>query len=1504
VAKHLAKCPKCDKQLTYESAVGDQFRCPTCGSILKAPGKADLADSLVGQTLGEFELTGILGRGGMGVVYRARQKSLGRDVAVKVLPPYLAADADFLERFHREGRAAAAINHPNIIEIHAIGDAEGRHYIAMELVDGESLADRLKRDGRLAPADAVELLRQVAEALARAHEHNILHRDIKPGNILITKYGRAKVVDFGLAKHQGVDVSVTATGASLGTPLYMPPEFGRGEPADARSDLYSLGATFYQAVAGKTPFDGTTPTELIIKHLEKQVTPLQSLAPDAPQALCRIIHKLLRKSPAERYQSAGELVEALKRVKTESVGRTSPSREASARSVAGHKHAAHSRRHAEGSTGKKSRLPLLLGGLAVAVLVVVLVLVLGSGTDAQPQAKASPEKAPPKAVEEKSVPLPENKAPAPKAPLDPKEKEAADYFARAERMAKPDLWLSAEGYLAKLDKDYTDTEYYADHRADIDALKTKVQAALKESEPAEPRSAPAIAGLPAPDAEGWIDLFDGKTLRGWNLLTEGHFVNCGVVGVSDGAIKLGKGRECTGIHWSQGVPEDDYEVEIVAVRCDGSRDFASIVFPIGDEQAALIVGGFKAGTAVRFADVNGTDHYQPAMADVDFKPGRWGRVRLRVTRSKLTAWIDGLQTIDLPRAGHTFSLHEQLQGCQGLCVFSYATSALIRSIRLRRLNPDGTPVVPEAPKAPRTAPDAEGWIDLFGGKTLEGWVATAGEDGVRIDSGALVIENRRHPPGNSVRMYFDQDVPSENYEIEMKARRLQGSQDVHFIGLRVPVGGQRVQLNIRGYHGSGIGNIDGKAYGSNSTTRKDVTIEDGRLYHVKARISPERIRLWLDRDCLFDVSTEGRTLTDPEDDCVRRGRALGIFVAGKVAMAVESLRVRGLNPDGTPIVPEKPEPEPVKPQVDPKVAAALQALAAKTAAWDFAGAKVLLAEAELPAETLAQKKDEVARLAKLKAKIIKTVNAAKPSWKTSHLLLTGAAGDIVKADGKGLTVKLPGNKTATHAWRELKSRSVGMLLNRVLGRKAPDDWLAAGLLAIALGEPGRAEGYFRQATSLGADAAPYLGPLADAALGQVQTLLDEADFPRAKEAIAALGAKYGETPWAATNQGLLASLRARAERGMADVAAEKLYAQAAKVYASKDLWALKPLVEKLEADFPKAALIADKQRTPTFIEMAEAVSKLGRFIVVRKNGERDFSSIQAAVDAAPPNSIIEIQDGGRYTEKVVIPKEKPGLTLRGIEGRWPMLTNMGSEKQYGTLLHNAGKGTTIARLIIANHSDVPGAAAVGFSSSMTLDSVFLYGRGWSMMGGARGGGKLVIRECALVKTAQIHCPTEVVVEDSIQFDGGIQGWADSANPRPQKVPCSMTNVVTTGVYGAQTGEFTHCTFYSGTGFQRNAGTLRDCIVQRVEAKVEGVAIENCNVYGKGPYVELAKPGKRCFSLDPQFVDPERHDYRLKPTSPCRGRASDRGDIGATYTPKMLELLHTARELRKRGIIKF
>ena len=273
--------------------------------------------SLVGSRLAGYLILSRLGRGGMADVYAARDMALERDVAIKVLRPDLARDRDYITRFRREAKAAAKLNHSNIVQIYEVGEDASRHYIAQELISGQNLREYLERNGTVGPEQAIEILYGVASALDAAAIEGITHRDIKPENIMWSKAGLVKVADFGLARLvddvDGSRADLTQAGLTLGTPRYMSPEQVQGRPVDPRSDLYSLGVTMYHLLSGRPPFEADDPLALAFAHVNETPKPLDRVRgdKDVPEWLIAIIAKLLRKDPSERFQSPGELLDAL-----------------------------------------------------------------------------------------------------------------------------------------------------------------------------------------------------------------------------------------------------------------------------------------------------------------------------------------------------------------------------------------------------------------------------------------------------------------------------------------------------------------------------------------------------------------------------------------------------------------------------------------------------------------------------------------------------------------------------------------------------------------------------------------------------------------------------------------------------------------------------------------------------------------------------------------------------------------------------------------------------------------------------------------------------------------------------------------------------------------------------------------------------------------------------------------------------------------------------------------
>ncbi|MEJ5254861.1 MAG: Stk1 family PASTA domain-containing Ser/Thr kinase [Acidimicrobiales bacterium] len=263
-----------------------------------------------------YELHRKLARGGMSDVYLARDLLLDRPVAVKVLFPEYAKDQTFVERFRREARAAANLNHPNVVAIYDWGQQFGTYFIVMEYVEGRSLSEIIRTEGPLHPIRAAEIAADVAAALAFAHRNGVIHRDIKPGNILITSTGQVKVADFGIAQaasSEATQANLTQAGAVMGTATYFSPEQAQGRPIDPRSDLYSLGCVLYEMLTTRPPFTGETPVAIAYKHVQEQPTPPSAINPAVPASLEAIDLKLLAKDAADRYPSAEDLRMDLRR---------------------------------------------------------------------------------------------------------------------------------------------------------------------------------------------------------------------------------------------------------------------------------------------------------------------------------------------------------------------------------------------------------------------------------------------------------------------------------------------------------------------------------------------------------------------------------------------------------------------------------------------------------------------------------------------------------------------------------------------------------------------------------------------------------------------------------------------------------------------------------------------------------------------------------------------------------------------------------------------------------------------------------------------------------------------------------------------------------------------------------------------------------------------------------------------------------------------------------------
>ncbi|MHC4405921.1 MAG: protein kinase domain-containing protein, partial [Planctomycetota bacterium] len=554
------------------------------------------------------------------------------------------------------------------------------------------------------------------------------------------------------------------------------------------------------------------------------------------------------------------------------------------------------------------------------------------------------------------------------------------------------------------------------------------------------------------------------------------------------------------------------------------------------------------------------------------------------------------------------------------------------------------------------------------------------------------------------------------------------------------------------------------------------------------------------------------------------------------------------------------------------------------AAWDFRGALAALEQVEFEQEELSARlaawRDGAKRLVDLKARIIAKINAADPRLKKSDLMIRGVGGEVAQADEDGITTELARGKTESLAWQDVGLQAVEKLVEIAGGAQRADDWLAAGVLALASKDPTSAEKHFQRARSFGAEIGPYLAPLAATALGKAKELLEAEEFGKAVSALEEIQKDYADISWFASKKMTFDTAMEEAKAGLYKQEAEDLFVEAAGLYAKKELFDLRPLVQRLRKEYPDSPAVTDTERKPSFAELEKGIADLGQFITVYLDGTGDFTSIQEAIDNTPPNSLIEIQDGGPYNEQIACNTE--GLTLRGKKGCWPIITSSGRNRDFEVLVKVIAPSTTLGRLIFLHQTPIgtqPRCLSVGGGArSFRMNSTVLYMHSADdALDFSASGTSSEVRDCLILT----HCSLPS------RLGSGVR----------------LVNCLFPGeeVFARWPCEFRSCTVRTLVLCGRPE-LVFDSIVGRlaIEDRTVRHRIENCDVVGP----RLPEGSAKSFSADPQFRNPANLDYRLLPTSPCIGKASDGGDIGCRYTPEMIEMCKIALELRAKGIIKF
>ncbi|MGD0899868.1 MAG: protein kinase [Thermoguttaceae bacterium] len=582
--------------------------------------------------------------------------------------------------------------------------------------------------------------------------------------------------------------------------------------------------------------------------------------------------------------------------------------------------------------------------------------------------------------------------------------------------------------------------------------------------------------------------------------------------------------------------------------------------------------------------------------------------------------------------------------------------------------------------------------------------------------------------------------------------------------------------------------------------------------------------------------------------------------------------------------------------LESRYAEALTPAETLVSAWAFAQALEDMAKVRLEdkenAARLAGRIAEVKYLAGLKEKVIAKLNSGNLRLKKSDLLLRRINGEVTGAGAEGITAELSGGKTEVHAWGELSDdarQKLGQLVAEGAGR---DDWIALGLLALGRQDGPAAASCFEKAAGLGGDVAPYLESIARMGFAQAMDLLKRKDFGKAIVALDRLESTSGRTFWAKSHRLEIETARRQARWEMSEAGAERLYAQAAALYRDEDLYLLRPIIQRLKADYPDSRPIRDPRRSPSVAEMATAAANLPPLVTIAKSGRGDFSTIQAAVDEAHPNSVLEILDLGPYEEQILIPERAAGLTIRGKKGLWPIVTS----RDWGhSVIDVAGKGITLDRLaIVCQHSGKstnPSCVWHGSSAPVCFRRCILQ------------GGKNVFDCEAAVQQSVFAGPCvikkPVAVRNSIYLGNADDGLCvDSPSRFENTLVRSLLKV-------KKAASFKSCTIVGPASIQmdRRGTELQDSIVIfGIDAWTEDVRIDRCNVLGKTS--GLARYGLGYTAVEPRFVNPAVLDYHLKLDSPCRGKASDGGDLGFRFSPETWDLLQRAIELRTRGRLAF
>jgi len=1155
--------------------------------------------------LGEYEILDQLGKGGMGVVFKARHRRMERVVALKTLPPQAMKDPESVQRFYREVKAAARLIHPNIVTAYDAGEQHGIHYLVMEYVDGQDLASLVKEHGPMPLEEALECVLQAARGLAYAHSQGVIHRDIKPSNLLVDRSGVVKILDMGLARlmfdpaKDGVTGDqLTATGQVMGTCDYMAPEQAVStHRVDGRADIYSLGCTLYRLLTGEPPYPRQTLMEVLVAHREAPIPSLSKARPDVPVEVDMVFQRMMAKRPEDRYQRMEEVIEALEHC-----------------------------------------LAVCRAGVPA-----------GGGGE-----------------------------------------------------------LSISAWLARLSQ------------RQEGAAEDETAVGRAEATPRKVGSWPRMRGVSAQSARKWQDLFSSQSLVVWGGVAVGCLILLGILAV---VLRPGRSAGTSG--------EARRPVARPAARSServaGPQPQPTL--PVWQEELEKVEGevqGYLAG-----------QEYGRALAAYQELADRYQDLELAQVVQERKAKVE--------EAASQAAQAAEEQARQLLAEKKFVGARVVL-----------LPVV-ERFGIPALAEKAQGLL-----KEIE-----AAEKATEEVAQAYASKE----PASPGQMPAGESKPEETES----------------------AGRERAAIEVAWEKVAGL------------------------------------LREWEDREAEFTRATAG----------------------------VEE----------------------------------------KVRQWDFAGALAEAEKIQLSDPALAVRwevrREELSWLVEWKGRIMEKINGSSGRLRKSDLGLRGLGGEVVAADEEKITCRLLGEKTETLAWQELGSQAPRKLASLVLDPARPEDLLKAAVFLVSMGESGEATRYFVEAEKKGLSVRKHLELASYPLLRDLVEQLRKKEYPAARLALDRLEKEPALAEWRSQHQELLQGIEAVLAAAQREAEAEKLYAEAVKLYKEQELHDVKPLVEQLRTQYADTTVVFDTARQPPLSELEKATANLGRRITVRQDGKGDFTSIQAAIDAAEPGCLITIADNALYFERLVIPAEKLNLRIEGKRGSWPVVIESSEIRQQGSpLIQIQSQNVLLSRLVIVGvqRSDRDLSTVEVMGGTSTMQFVIVYA---------------TPPVPALVASKASPCILENSlflgkVVSSAKFEArnclfvGSQVCASS--------PCSITHCVVAPLERLVSNDYRRIQILAAWGSE--PAVIRDSTVERFEVAAN-TKIEYCIFFGANAFSESAGgPGIGCFQANPMFRDPNNLDFRLLPGSPCIGKASDGGDIGVRWTPEMLEMVQVALELRRRGIIKF